>query len=418
MRSEIKNNLLILLEMQLLSVSDDPARNHLIPIFHCLIGRLYDRLGDLENAIRYYSMGKFVSQRRIMKCVAHKYLSMTAESKKTNALLDVAQFLRWSHNMSAAVGLQAFRLISEVLLTEDPSCSRITPSLGPRSTPDRPQESPVPPRTGSERSPEILTALKLNLTSVQLAGVISSSVLNNSVICESNSGEKAVRLSIELLSDLRALLHYAFGNERDLDLINTTPEQPPGASTTPRSSAPSSFSTYFSKSPTLQPPQGPSAWYAFTPTIKSVRRTSDEKVVLNVGAEGANMKPEKSVGLSALDISAGGSSGNLASEADRGVSHTASSSGNSTSPGSLGSGGSTPLSEASPRPGTPLEETKRQAREGPGLEDPELPIFGLKVRRGAIAITVQCSATQFNLMQCSAVQCHAIQCRAVPCGKV
>ena len=30
----------------------------------CLqIGRLYDRIGDFENAIRYYSMGKFVSQR-------------------------------------------------------------------------------------------------------------------------------------------------------------------------------------------------------------------------------------------------------------------------------------------------------------------------------------------------------------------
>jgi hypothetical protein len=385
MRSEIKNNLLILLEMQLLSVSDDPTRNHLIPIFHCLIGRLYDRLGDFDNAIRYYSMGKFVSQRRIMKCVAKKYISMTTESKKTNSLLDVAQFLRWSHSMSAAVGLQAFRLISEVLLTEDPSCSGVMPTLSPRSATSRPQESLVSPRTGSERSPEVQTALKLNLSSVQLGGVISSSVLNNSVICESNRGEKAVRLSIELLSDLRALLHYAFGNERYCDLIATTPEQPTGTNTTPRSSAPSSFSTYFSKSPTLQPPQGPSAWYAFTPTIKTVRRASDEKIVPAAGGEKANMNIEKSVGLSALDISAVGISGTMASEADRGVSHTASSSGNSTSPGSQGSGGSTPLSGSSPRPGTPSGECKKHSREGPGLEDPELPIFGLKVRSSSIA---------------------------------
>lgn len=41
-----------------------------------------------------------------MKCVAQKYISMTTESKKANDLLDVAQFLRWSHSMSAAVGLQ------------------------------------------------------------------------------------------------------------------------------------------------------------------------------------------------------------------------------------------------------------------------------------------------------------------------
>ena len=143
-----------------------------------------------------------------MKCVAQKYISMTTESKKANDLLDVAQFLRWSHSMSAAVGLQvsavhstvhalcgvlslilnplltsssltsfrdyiqydlfplitilpyttshcptqAFRLISEVLLTEDPSCSGIIPSLDPRSTPNRPQESPVlPPRKGNDR---------------------------------------------------------------------------------------------------------------------------------------------------------------------------------------------------------------------------------------------------------------------------
>jgi hypothetical protein len=41
-----------------------------------------------------------------MKCVAQKYISMTTESKKANDLLDVAQFLRWSHSMSTAVGLQ------------------------------------------------------------------------------------------------------------------------------------------------------------------------------------------------------------------------------------------------------------------------------------------------------------------------
>ena len=49
-----------------------------------------------------------------MKCVAQKYISMTTESKKANDLLDVAQFLRWSHSMSAAVGLQVSSAVCSI----------------------------------------------------------------------------------------------------------------------------------------------------------------------------------------------------------------------------------------------------------------------------------------------------------------
>jgi hypothetical protein len=201
---------------------------------------------------------------------------------------------------------------------------------------------------------------------------------------------QAVRLSIELLSDLKALLHHVFGNERDLDMSQTASDQHTGSNTTPRSSASSSFSTFFSKSPTPQPPPGPSAWYAFAPTIKTPRRPSDDKVISAISGENANVnvKVEKAVGLTALDVSAVGSAGSIVSEVEgRSVSPVRTpSSADSTSPGSQGSGRSTPLNGSSPRPGTPLGDVKKPSREGPAVEDPAVPIFGLKVRSAAIAL--------------------------------
>ena len=276
-KTGIKENLLVLLEMQLLSVTADPLRSHLIPVLQCLIGRLYDRLGDYENAIKYYSMGKFVKSRRVMRCLAAKYNTMIAESRSANALLDVSKFLHWSQSMSVAVGLMAFRLLAEELLVED---SSFYPGMlygaGPGSHTNTSTHQPSPQQSPINNSSNIDPSLKLNFTGLQLANTVASSVLNNMIICDSNKGVQAVSLSIELLNDLKGLLHSEFGTDKDL-MESISEDNATSTSTSAISLLSplntSSFSTYFSK-PVSPLPSTSQSWYSFSPATKTSTSTS------------------------------------------------------------------------------------------------------------------------------------------------
>ena len=280
-RKGIKDNLLVLLEMQLHSVTSDPLRAHLIPVLQCLIGRLYDKLGDYENAIKYYSMGKFVKSRRVMRCLAAKYSAMIAESSSVNALLDVSKFLNWSQNMSPAIGLMAFRLLAEELLVEDSFNSGILfgSVLGPHTSVATSQPSPI--QSTVNRSSTSDPSLKLNLTGVQLASTVASSVLNNMIICEPNREVQAVSLSIELLNDLKSLLHSSFGIDKDLMISNSDDHIASVAASASSLLSPintSSFSTYFSKPVSPLPLSSVSqAWYSFSPAVKTSSKSNDDK---------------------------------------------------------------------------------------------------------------------------------------------
>lgn len=278
-KTGIKENLLVLLEMQLLSVTADPLRSHLIPVLQCLIGRLYDRLGDYENAIKYYSMGKFVKSRRVMRCLAAKYNNMIAESRSVNALLDVSKFLHWSQSMSVAVGLMAFRLLAEELLVED---SSFYPGMlygaGPGSHTNASTHQPSPQQSPINNSSNTDPLLKLNFTGLQLANTVASSVLNNMIICDSSRGIQAVSLSIELLNDLKSLLHSEFGTDKDL-MKSISEEHTTSTSTSAISLLSplntSSFSTYFSKPVSPLPSTSMSqSWYSFSPATKTSTSTS------------------------------------------------------------------------------------------------------------------------------------------------
>lgn len=280
-KTGIKENLLVLLEMQLLSVTADPLRSHLIPVLQCLIGRLYDRLGDYENAIKYYSMGKFVKSRRVMRCLAAKYNNMIAESRSVNALLDVSKFLHWSQSMSVAVGLMAFRLLAEELLVED---SSFYPGMlygaGPGSHTNASTHQPSPQQSPINNSSNTDPLLKLNFTGLQLANTVASSVLNNMIICDSSRGIQAVSLSIELLNDLKSLLHSEFGTDKDL--MKSISEEHATSTSTSASAISllsplntSSFSTYFSKPVSPLPSTSMSqSWYSFSPATKTSTSTS------------------------------------------------------------------------------------------------------------------------------------------------
>ena len=315
-KTGIKENLLVLLEMQLLSVTADPLRSHLIPVLQCLIGRLYDRLGDYENAIKYYSMGKFVKSRRVMRCLAAKYNTMIAESRSVNALLDVSKFLHWSQSMSVAVGLMAFRLLAEELLEED---SSFYPGMlygaGPGSHTNTSTHRPSPQQSPINNSSNNDPSLKLNFTGLQLANTVASSVLNNMIICDSNRGIQAVSLSIELLNDLKDLLHSEFGTDKDL-MKSLSEEHATSTSTSAISLLSplntSSFSTYFSKPVSPLPSTSMSqSWYSFSPATKISTTTStststskpssdDKSPKSNTDNSTDNGKVEKSVAESGL----------------------------------------------------------------------------------------------------------------------
>ena len=312
-KTGIKENLLVLLEMQLLSVTADPLRSHLIPVLQCLIGRLYDRLGDYENAIKYYSMGKFVKSRRVMRCLAAKYNNMIAESRSVNALLDVSKFLHWSQSMSVAVGLMAFRLLAEELLVED---SSFYPGMlygaGPGSHTNASTHQPSPQQSPIDDLSNTDPSLKLNFTGLQLANTVASSVLNNMIICDSNRGLQAVSLSIELLNDLKGLLHSEFGTDKDL--MKSISEEHATSTSTSTSAISllsplntSSFSTYFSKPVSPLPSTSMSqSWYSFSPATKTSTSTtklsSDDKSPKSNNDNNIdnNVKIEKSVAESGL----------------------------------------------------------------------------------------------------------------------
>ena len=86
--------------------SIESSTDHLTPVLQVMVGRLYDRLGNFEQAIKYYSLGKFVCQSRVVTCLSKKYYAMALQSREEESFVDVSLFLKWAHNLSASVGLQ------------------------------------------------------------------------------------------------------------------------------------------------------------------------------------------------------------------------------------------------------------------------------------------------------------------------
>ena len=88
-----------------------------------MVGRLYDRLGNFEQAIKYYSLGKFVCQSRVVTCLSKKYYAMALQSREEESFVDVSLFLKWAHNLSASVGLQV--IYCNVLYLTAVCCSEV-----------------------------------------------------------------------------------------------------------------------------------------------------------------------------------------------------------------------------------------------------------------------------------------------------
>ena len=114
-----------------------------------------------------------------------------------------------------------------------------------------------------------------------MASTVASSVLNNMIICEPNKEVQAVSLTIELLKDLKSLLHSSFGTDKDLMISNSDDHIASVVASASSLLSPintSSFSTYFSKPVSPLPLSSVSqAWYSFSPAVKTSFKSNDDK---------------------------------------------------------------------------------------------------------------------------------------------
>ncbi len=80
-----------------------------------LVGSLHEAQGDSEEAILAYCEGNLVDYRRTMACLVHCFSRRVADKEEP---FNEFKFISWAHELSPVLGLQAYRLIVEVLYRE------------------------------------------------------------------------------------------------------------------------------------------------------------------------------------------------------------------------------------------------------------------------------------------------------------
>lgn len=182
-----------------------------------------------------------------MRCVAFKFVSMVLESRRGHSLVDTNKFLRWAAAMGPSVGLQAFRMITELvhknlasrLLSGPVDSSSSAEDSSSRGSHSNDENRNSGYRHGSrdydygEISAKRSTGYSLDTPSfvwrfVPGGGGIdtrkiqeqklqsgSSEYLNSMVVCTS-SDMAAVELSVHLTSLLRELLSSAFDDGTEM----------------------------------------------------------------------------------------------------------------------------------------------------------------------------------------------------------
>ena len=84
-------------------------------ITQVLIGSLHEAQGDSEEAILAYCDGNLVDYRRTMTCLVSCFSLRVADKEEP---FNEFKFITWAHELSPVLGLQAYRLIVEVLYRE------------------------------------------------------------------------------------------------------------------------------------------------------------------------------------------------------------------------------------------------------------------------------------------------------------
>jgi hypothetical protein len=134
---EIKRLTIRYLQQELEKCATEGTSESIGPIFHTLLGHLYTALGDTERAVESYANGRdLISQRKHMQCVARKFVlsadlsaararsrsirqsvraKVAAKSESQYLSHELSSFLAWGYGCSPIVGLQAYRLVTELM---------------------------------------------------------------------------------------------------------------------------------------------------------------------------------------------------------------------------------------------------------------------------------------------------------------
>ena len=115
LRQNILSNMLDFLLDEMNNVITNPVDGRYAAIMHVMIGHIYDCQGDYEKALEFYGKGVLVHPKKVMKCITKKYLCLMTDARVNQRLFDVSGFLRWAHGFNTYIGLQAYRLVSEIM---------------------------------------------------------------------------------------------------------------------------------------------------------------------------------------------------------------------------------------------------------------------------------------------------------------
>lgn len=85
------------------------------PILQLLMGYVHETQGENEEAIQSYCDGQLVDYKRLMSCLVNEFLTRVADK---NEKFDELKFISWAYDVNPVLGLQAYRLIIEVLYRE------------------------------------------------------------------------------------------------------------------------------------------------------------------------------------------------------------------------------------------------------------------------------------------------------------
>lgn len=108
---KFRESLLVVLLQSIDVAKCQSSRKHLVPLLQTMAGYTHEGLRHAEQAVSAYAAGALTDQNRLVRCVAN-YLLTFAQS---GGSFDVLSFLNSCNQLSPLVGLQAYRMVTELI---------------------------------------------------------------------------------------------------------------------------------------------------------------------------------------------------------------------------------------------------------------------------------------------------------------
>lgn len=88
------------------------------PVMQLLLGFVHEAQGNTDEAILCYSDANLADHRRVMSCLVQSFAAQVASDKEEGVAFNPLKFIAWALDINLVLGLQAYRLVIEVLYRE------------------------------------------------------------------------------------------------------------------------------------------------------------------------------------------------------------------------------------------------------------------------------------------------------------